>query len=278
MKTLANHTIIYDDECPMCQVYTKAFVKSGMLDAHGREAYTDLVKCEMPSVDWNRARNEIAMIDRNDHTVKYGVDSILTIIECSVPWLKPVFRFKPLYFLSKQLYFFISYNRKAIAPGKVFEGNNTCTPQMNLPYRWAYILFAWLATSYILVHYFRLGFPVVAASSFVREFSVCAGQLLFQGIFVGMFNKKRLVHYFGNVMTVSLAGALVLSPMFLLTTFIKSNWFYIGYFMIVVSAMFFEHKRRVRILELPMMISFTWVLYRVLVLYFVILQLCLNQE
>jgi hypothetical protein len=271
MKTLSDHTIIYDDECPMCRMYSKAFVKSGMLDASGRKAYTDIIKCEIPNIDWNRARNEIAMFNRNDHTVKYGVDSVLTIIEHRLPRLKPVFRFKPLYFFFEQLYFFISYNRKAIAPGKTFEGIDTCTPSMNLPYRWAYIAFIWLVTSYILVHYFRLGAPLVPESGFVREFSVCAGQLIFQGIFVSLFNKRRLVHYFGNVMTVSFAGALALSPMFLLTSLIKSNWFYIGYFMIVVCAMFFEHKRRVNILELPLLISFTWVIYRLLILYFVIL-------
>jgi hypothetical protein len=271
MKTLSNHTIIYDDECPMCRSYSKLFVKSGMLDKDGREAYTEIVKCDIPNINWDRARNEIAMINRQDKTVRYGVDSVLSILEHSAPALRRIIRFRPVYFLLRHLYFLISYNRKAIAPGKIFEGNNTCTPDMNLSYRWVYILFAWLVTSLILVLYFRLGAPLVPESGFLREFSVCAGQLAFQGVFVSLFKRDRLIHYFGNVMTVSLAGALALVPMFLLTPLITWNWLYIGYFMIVVSVMFFEHSRRVKILELPALISFTWVLYRVLILWFVIL-------
>jgi len=36
MKTLANHIILYDEECPMCFAYTKAFIKLDMLPKNGR--------------------------------------------------------------------------------------------------------------------------------------------------------------------------------------------------------------------------------------------------
>lgn len=271
MKTLQNHTIIYDDECPMCNLYTGAFVNTGMLDKEGRQPYSQCVNSQVPNLDWNRARNEIALIDKENHRVTYGVDSIIAIVAHSFPLLGRIARFKPIYFLVRKLYFFISYNRKVIAPGKVFEGTDTCTPDLNLRYRWAYIVFAWLVTSFILVYYFRLGAPLVPESGFMREVLVCAGQLVFQGIIVAMFRKDRVIHYLGNVMTVSLAGALALSPMFLLTGLIKSNWFYISYFFIVVTLMFFEHMRRVKILGLPFFVSVSWLLYRFLILFFVIL-------
>lgn len=86
------------------------------------------------------------------------------------------------------------------------------------------------------------------------------------GILVALIKRDRWIHYLGNVMTISLLGALALTPMFLLDGVITSNWFYIGYFMMVVGCMFFEHVRRVRILELPGLISASWVLYRFLVL------------
>ncbi len=35
MKTLHNHVIFYDADCPMCNLYTNAFVKTGMLDSNG---------------------------------------------------------------------------------------------------------------------------------------------------------------------------------------------------------------------------------------------------
>ncbi len=37
MKTLRNHTLIYDKECPMCNLYSKGFIQSGMLDENGRK-------------------------------------------------------------------------------------------------------------------------------------------------------------------------------------------------------------------------------------------------
>jgi hypothetical protein len=266
MKTLANHTIIYDDECPACREYTKGFVKAGMLDQHGRAAFTDLVHTNIPNIDWERARNEIAMINKKDNTVQYGVDSLMSIIAYGMPVFKPLFGFKPFYFLMSRLYFFVSYNRKVLAPGTVFEANNTCKPSLNYTYRWAYILFAWLVTSIILVQYSRLVVPLVPVSDFYREFLVCGGQILFQGTIVAITMRDRWIYYLGNVMTISLVGALALMPMLLLRVVITSNWVYIGYFMIVVGCMFFEHVRRVRILELPWFISASWVLYRFLVL------------
>lgn len=270
MKTLTDHTIIYDDECPMCTEYTKAFVKTGMLDENGREAYTTMAKSGVPNMNWDRARNEIALINKKDGTITYGPESILTIIGHSFPFFKPLFRTGAFKFLVKHLYLFISYNRKVIAPGKVFEGCNTCTPDLNLTYRWAYIIVAWLLTSIILVFYSRLAVPLFPASGFVREFIVCGGQIIFQGIVAWNLRRERAIHYLGNVMTISLAGALLLLPMILLGRFLDSNLFFIGYFMLVVALMFLEHLRRVRILEISGYISFTWVLYRFVVLFIIL--------
>jgi predicted DCC family thiol-disulfide oxidoreductase YuxK len=215
MKTLIDHTILYDDECPLCREYTNAFVKTGMLDQHGREAFTNVVNSNIPNIDWNRARNEIALINKKDNSVQYGIDSLMTILSNSMPGLKRLFRFKPFYFLMNQFYFFISYNRKAIAPAKVFEGNSTCAPDLNYTYRWAYIIFTWLVTSFILVQYSTLVFPLIPRSDFYREFLICGGQLVFQGVIVATIKRDRWIHYLGNVMTISFMGALALAPMFL---------------------------------------------------------------
>lgn len=42
MKPLQNHTLIYDNECPMCNIYSKGFIIYGMLDEDGREAFAEL--------------------------------------------------------------------------------------------------------------------------------------------------------------------------------------------------------------------------------------------
>jgi|SRR5690606_1415070 len=270
MKTLNDHTIFYDDECPMCQVYTKAFVKTGMLDEQGREPFS-LAVDKTPGVDWHKAKNEIALVDRKNNQAFYGIDALLQILTHNFPFLRLLKKNPLLEKVLWHLYYFISYNRKVIAPGRVFEGKNICVPDFNLTYRIVYIGLTWFITSLILVQYSQLAEPLVSGSQFFREFIVCGGQLLFQGLILLFVSKDRIVHYLGNVMTVSFAGSLGLLPAFLLTTIIHSPWFYIGWFSVIVVLMFFEHKRRVSILELPWFVSATWVLYRLLALAIILL-------
>lgn len=266
MNTLRNHTILYDDECPACAKYTQAFVSTEMLENKGRQPYTKMRNEYKGAIDWDRASNEIAMINHDSGTVTYGIDSLFKIIGNAMPFFKPLFAMRPFQWVMKRVYFFISYNRKAIVPGKVFEGYNTCSPTLNLPYRWTYIIFAWLLTSLVLTFYAQLLMPVVPATNFWREFAICGGQIAFQAIIVGVVFRQRLIHYLGNLMTVSLAGAILLLPMLMMSGLIGPSIIYLLYFMLIVATMFYEHVRRVKILELPWYITGTWVLYRLIVL------------
>lgn len=99
------------------------------------------------------------------------------------------------------------------------------------------------------------------------EFFIVLGQLAFQFIFIRKLNFEKQANYLFNLMTVSLIGALLLIP------FLIWNHFYICtdlviliYFFSVVTIMFIDHKRRVKRLELPWYVSYTWVLYRCMVL------------
>ena len=268
MKTLSDHTIIYDEECPLCQAYTGAFVKLGMLDSEGREPYHKMVGEGLTHINWVRARNEIALINKKDHSITYGNDSLLRIIGFSMPWVQKIFRFRPFRFLLDQLYFFISFNRKVIAPGKVFEGQGRCTPDFNYPYRWAYIVLAWILTSLVLVAYVSLLNPLILKATFTREFLVCAGQIGFQGIIVAIVNRKKIIHYLGNMMTVSLLGAILLTPALFLSRLTENKFFFMGYFLSVVGVMLVEHMRRIKILGLPRFISTTWVIYNLIAILF----------
>lgn len=265
MKTLNDHTLIYDDQCPLCEGYSRAFVKFGLLDSEGRTKYSEAKKQNACPVDWNRARNEIALVNRKNNTVVYGLDSLVQVVSHRIPFLKVV-NTKLLRTLLKVLYGFISYNRKVIAPPKVFESPDACTPDLNYSYRSAYLAFAWLITSLILVAYSKLIFPYVPQTNFFREFLICGGQVAFQGLLVMVVSKKRVIHYLGNMMTVSLGGALLLCPAFLCKAFITEPTVYLAYFAGVVCLMFFEHRRRVELLSLPWFVSAGWLLYRLIIL------------
>jgi len=267
MKTLKNHTLIYDNECPMCNLYSKGFTKCGMLDEDGREAFTEISLKNKELIDFNRAKNEIALVDHSKSEVVYGLDSLLLIIGNSFPLLAKVAGIKPLYWFFKKLYSFVSYNRKQIIPSKKDYTEQSCIPDFNLKYRIAYISFVVIFSAYTLSE-FSGKLNLNLGKNFLREFAVCLGQILWQTIFLKTYVKDKIWDYLGNMMTVSLIGTLLLIPV-LMTNF--TPVFYMVYFGIVVLIMFLEHIRRCRILKLNFLPIISWILFRITVLAIIIL-------
>ncbi|MRX38846.1 hypothetical protein GJU43_06140 [Flavobacterium sp. LC2016-23] len=267
MKTLQNQTLLYDEDCPLCQVYTTGFIKAKMLDENGRKSYCELSENEQAFVDVNRASNEIALIDNQNKTVLYGIDSLLKVIGFSFPLIEKTGNLKPIKFFLKKLYSFVSYNRKVIIPGKINKDIKLqCIPDFNYKYRLLFIGFATAITSIVLYHYAAL-LPVLPQAGSTREVLIALGQLAFQSLFMLKYDKKTILNYAGNLMTVSLLGSLVLLPVLILQAVvtIPENITLI-WFAVTAFIMFMEHFRRIKILQLPKYLCFTWVAYRVIIL------------
>jgi hypothetical protein len=91
--------------------------------------------------------------------------------------------------------------------------------------------------------------------------------MVFQGVFLINQKRERILNYLGNLMTVSLMGSLLLLPILLVSIFIKiPETLSIVWFVVTVFLMLFEHHRRIKILELPFHLTFTWVVYRIIAL------------
>ena len=267
MKKLHNHLILYDAECPMCKVYTKAFVGAGLLADNGRAAYQDLEPQACPMLDRQLAVNEIALVNQETGEVTYGIASLFKVFGTALPLLKPVFEFKPFVWLMNKVYGFISYNRRVIIPSATGEDAYQLQPGFRLDYRIAYLLFTWIIVAYILSAYVKLMNGLLPPDNTYREYLVCGGQLVFQGLLVSMLYPGKTWNYLGNMMTVSFAGALLLLPGLLLARWLHINpVFYAVYFMAVAGLMLLEHIRRVKLLQMSLLISGGWILYRVLVL------------
>lgn len=260
------YIIYYDDECPACALYTKAFVAGGFIESSGRQKYSTIDSKMELGIDMDRARNEIALKNSKTGEVLYGIDSLFAIISRKLPITKPLFRNTLFRSLIQKLYFLISYNRKAIAPGKRFETDQICYPDMHLGYRWLYIAIAWLITSFILTNYSSLLNPLISESSLFREFLICGGQILFQGSIVYLIWPERTIHYLGNMMTVSMIGAILLMPMLILGHYYENSLLYAGFFSLVVFYMTLIHFKRVKVLGLPFWLTLTWLLYRGIIL------------
>ncbi|EJL71522.1 DCC1-like thiol-disulfide oxidoreductase family protein [Chryseobacterium populi] len=254
MKTLNSHTLIYDNECPMCNIYSKGFIKCGMLDKNGREAFTELSVNNKTLIDFDRAKNEIALVDHNKNEVIYGLDSLLAIIGNSFPTLEKIARIKPLYWFFKKIYSFVSYNRKQIIPSGKEHTYASCVPDFNLKYRLTYMIFVVLFSTYIL-SLFTVRSGLNLQQGFLQELMVCVTLPVLQVVFLKSYLREKIWDYLGNMMTVSLIGSLLLIPALLINL---NPAFHMIYFGVVVLIMFLEHIRRCKILKLNFLPAASW--------------------
>jgi len=271
MKTLKNHLILFDAECPMCRAYTEAFVRSGMLGKDGRAAYQREMETVCPVIDRQRAVNEIALVNTQSGEVSYGVESLFKVIGNACPVVGPIFRFRPFAWLMSKVYAFISYNRRVIVPAGKTEHAYAYQPSFKLHYRIAYLLFTWLGTGCILTAYTHLLTGFIPAGGAWREYFVCGGQIIFQGAVISTLARDKMWNYLGNMMTISFGGSLLLLLMIGLAHWVKlPPVVFPLYFLGVAGLMFLEHIRRTALMGLGWVMTVTWALYRVGLLAFIL--------
>lgn len=265
MKTLSNHLILFDEECPMCMGYTQLFVKTGMLNQEGRVAYQKMPAEVCPIIDRQRAVNEIALVNIQNGEVTYGIKSIFKVIGHSLPFLKPLFTFSPFIWLMEKFYAFISYNRKVIIPAAIKKEG--LQPSFKLSYRLIYLLVTWLVTAYILTDYATLLTDFVPLGGRYREYIICEAQIAFQGLIIFFYKREKFWDYLGNMMSISCAGALLLGIGLLAAKILTLPAIsFLFYFMVIAGLMLLEHLRRSKLLALGFLLSITWVIYRLVVL------------
>ncbi len=103
------------------------------------------------------------------------------------------------------------------------------------------------------------------------ELLIVIGMLIFQYPFIHKYNWHQKLDYYFNMILVSFIGSVLLIPLLMLNHYSTfSDTFNILYFFTVVLIMFFDHKRRVAKLNLPVLLTYTWVLYRFIILIFII--------
>jgi hypothetical protein len=266
MKTLKNHTILYDAECPMCNLYTSAFVRCGMLDSNGREPYQQ-TEIAGKNLNMQRAVNEIALLDNSTGEVQYGVRSLLKILGNAFPVIKTIFKFRPFVWLAEKLYAFVSYNRRVIIPIDTGRPDFAYQPSFRVRYRLLYLIFTAFVTGAVLTAYDPLVSDFVPDGNVYRGYVAAFGQVLFQGVIAGVLIKDKCWDYLGNMMTISFAGVLLLTPVIFIAKFVAiPDFVALSCVGVVVSLMFLEHTRRSRLLHIGWKMKVTWVLYRVLVL------------
>lgn len=267
MRTLSNHIILYDAECPMCRLYTGAFVRNGLLDSNGREAYQQYSGTACTNLDWQRAVNEIALVNQATGEVTYGVESLLKVCGNALPRLAPLFRWKPLLWVASKAYAFISYNRRVIVPAPASETPFHYQPSFNVKYRVAWLLFSWILTSVLLGCYPLMATGQHTKGTISQELVTSGGHILFQALVMSAYQRNKTWDYLGNLMTISLAGALLFTFCTVICNCLGLGWIgSLWCFPVVVLLMFREHLRRCELLGVGYLPTITWVLYRIVII------------
>lgn len=273
---ITNHKLLVDRDCPMCRAYGKAFVKFKLVDEKTIHYYQTVKTSVAKRIDLDRARNEIALHDTNTGHTKYGVDAFIRILAHNKPVLHRLLNFKLIYALLVFLYKFISYNRKVIYPidSRI---SCTCDPELNKKYRAIYITFVAFFTGYLLnSFFFHVNTAFNLAHSPLRELIVCIGQVVWQGAAIYLIFREKFWDYLGNMSTVSLIGGLLLLPVLILNHYLSIHPFALmAAFTVVVGLMFLEHIRRCKLLGVPLTLTVSWVLFRIVVLSVIVLTIVL---
>jgi hypothetical protein len=250
MKTLKNNIIIYDDECPMCRLYTYGFTRTGMLDSGGRMPYTIIDTNLSCSIDKDRARNEIALVDTEHNTVTYGIDSLMKILSNRFGFFTPLFRFKPFYSSMQALYKFISYNRRVIIPSREYNKAGACIPDFNLKYRLLYIGLLNLVSVVLLTlttNFFYKG--IFSLNDIVYTYIFIFTLIGLQSLTAGL---ERLWEYMGNFTTVVFLQCLTAAMLIPLSGIILQ--FGGGVFLTLLSCIVLlgmvENTRRIMLLKI----------------------------
>lgn len=145
-------------------------------------------------------------------------------------------------------------------------------PAKNISLKIASIIICIAVTAFTLSQYAKLIAHLIKVNyNWQFELFMVTGMLLFQYPFILKKNTTIKLNYYYNMLLVSLMGSVLLWPLLIINHYFNgSDVFNIVYFFSVVLFMFFEHKRRVALLQLPVFISYTWVLYRLIILIFIL--------
>lgn len=267
MKTLPNHTLIYDAECPLCNAYTTQFIKQGLLDKNGRTAFTQFDFNGNNQIDKTLACNKIALVNTTTNEVIYGIDSLLKVIGFSFPIIAKIGKQPVVYWLLNQLYNFISYNRKMIAPGSNPQNSN-CNPDKNLISRLAFILFCGLVVHVTVTWFFQTFlFSYLNTQTQFPDFVLYVSQFPIQALVFYGLKQKNFYDYAGQIAAVSLFGALLLGGLgvgLLLIQKLGINTSLLApvSYGMVYMFMFLLHWERVKLYQLSAWLCVSWFVFR----------------
>jgi predicted DCC family thiol-disulfide oxidoreductase YuxK len=207
MATLSDKVIIFDDSCPMCRLYTKAFVKLDLLKSENRVGFANLESTILAQIDVDRARHEIPLFDKRTGETVYGLDALCLILASRCPWLSPFLNSRWTRAMLFPVYQIITFNRRVMAgcgPKPGFD----CTPDFNLFYRVLYFAVGLLLSGVLFT-----AVGLASGIGLLANYMFAAVALLLVGIGMARLSDVERWDYLGNLMTITLEFSILISPL-----------------------------------------------------------------
>lgn len=261
--------LLYDDDCFLCKGYTGLFIRYGFLPASQRIPYQNAVQSPDFDFDPEKAKTRIALVSSGGEPTTYGLESLLRVLGNRWPILAKIGLFPPVYWVFNHLYLFISYNRKIISPAAC-KGACDCVPAFHPFWRWLFIVLAAWIVNGIMFSFFNqhLGDVMKPVGAYTDLFYFGI-QLAVQLVVFYALRQRDVVTYVGHLTFVSLVAALLILFGSTVLQGVIALGFQIHilfpiYYGCILLFMFYEHKRRLKILGYNQWLSVSWIFSRLL--------------
>lgn len=140
---MKNKSVIYDGACTLCIRSKNSLIRLGFVKKENAWAYQEMPDTHIHQVDYERFRNEMALIDLNGGDTLYGPEAISYLLSEKIGLLKSILSIPVFYQIFAFIYRIVSYNRTAIiAPNTKKIRCASCEPDTPDRFRWLWISFA----------------------------------------------------------------------------------------------------------------------------------------
>ena len=259
-ETINQKAIIYDDNCPMCSLYTQGFVYWGLLEPQNRIPFSRIEATGLLNqLDADKARHEIPLVDLAGGKTLYGPEALVFLLKQKVPVLNNLWQWRGARTFIHGLYQLISYNRRVIIPAGQVPGAFNCAPDFNRKYRLRFIYLGIFMTCLL-----TYGF----GASLENSLKIIHGGLslllivstgwAIQFLLAGVFLKLKRLEYIGQLALIMLMGVFLLVPGILISTFWPSPWVPLISVLLSSSLMVQQHIFRLRHLQISPRWTWLW--------------------
>lgn len=133
-------SVIYDGACTLCIRSKNTLLALGLAEKDSVWAYQEMPDEYLNQVDYERFRNEMALIDLEGGDTLYGPEAISFLLSKNNWLLRFLFSIGPFYQLFSFIYKIIAFNRTAIMVPRLKKVRcASCEPDSPAEYRWLWI-------------------------------------------------------------------------------------------------------------------------------------------